>query len=123
MCLKLDRTKHFSASVVDIAHYESSLPKHQVAADGLVPGDLPHQPSQDWLILAGSEAVPKRQLSHCRLIQHKGMEAMSERETNYTLSSHAQVNDASMSDQEIRGGKAGRGLRKQGAFCCGAIAR
>jgi hypothetical protein len=35
------------------------------------------------------------------------MEAMSERETNYTLSGHVQVDDASMSNQEISGGKAG----------------
>ena len=65
VCLKLDRTKHFSARVGDIADCGNSLPKHQVAADGLVPGDLPHQPSQDWPVRAGPEALSGRQLSHC----------------------------------------------------------
>ena len=55
------------------------------------------------------------------LIQHKLMEAMSERETNYTLSGQVQIDDAYFGG-ELSGGKAGRGLRKQSAFCCGAIA-
>jgi len=55
------------------------------------------------------------------LIHHKLMEAMSERETNYTLSGQIQVDDAYFGG-ELSGGKAGQGLRKQGAFCCGADA-
>ena len=42
------------------------------------------------------------------LIQHKLMEAMSERETKYTLSGQVQIDDAYF-DGELSGGKAGRG--------------
>jgi len=45
------------------------------------------------------------------LIQHKLMQAMSERETAFTLTGHVQVDDAYLGG-ELSGGKVGRGLRK-----------
>jgi hypothetical protein len=49
------------------------------------------------------------------LIQHKLMEAMSERETNYTLSGPVQVDDAYLGG-ELIGGKAGRGSENKVPF-------
>ena len=49
------------------------------------------------------------------LIQHKLMETMSERETNYTLSGSIQVDDAYLGG-ELTGGKAGRGSENKVPF-------
>lgn len=49
------------------------------------------------------------------LIQHKLMEAMSERETKYTLSGQVQVDDAYLGG-ELSGGKAGRGSENKIPF-------
>ena len=49
------------------------------------------------------------------LIQHKLMEAMSERETNYTLSGQVQIDDAYFGG-ELSGGKAGRGSENKVPF-------
>lgn len=49
------------------------------------------------------------------LIQHKLMEAMSERETHYTLSGHIQIDDAYLGG-ELSGGKAGRGSENKVPF-------
>ena len=49
------------------------------------------------------------------LIQHKLMEAMSERETKYTLSGQVQVDDAYFGG-ELSGGKAGRGSENKVPF-------
>ena len=107
-------------SAPNFADRWNALPKYQAASDGLVSGDLPYQPSQDWLVRA-----LKRYLGvsypTAWLIQHKLMEAMSEREMKYTLGGQVQVDDAYFGG-ELSGGKAGRGLRKQGAFCCGTVA-
>jgi transposase-like protein len=49
------------------------------------------------------------------LIQHKLMQAMSERETKYTLSGSVQVDDAYLGG-ELSGGKAGRGSENKVPF-------
>jgi hypothetical protein len=49
------------------------------------------------------------------LIQHKLMEAMSERETKYTLSGQVQIDDAYLGG-ELSGGKAGRGSENKVPF-------
>ena len=49
------------------------------------------------------------------LIQHKLMQAMSERETKYTLSGQVQVDDAYLGG-ELSGGKAGRGSENKVPF-------
>ena len=49
------------------------------------------------------------------LIQHKLMEAMSDRETHYTLSGQVQVDDAYFGG-ELSGGKAGRGSENKVPF-------
>jgi hypothetical protein len=49
------------------------------------------------------------------LIQHKLMEAMSERETKYTLSGQVQIDDAYFGG-ELSGGKAGRGSENKVPF-------
>jgi hypothetical protein len=49
------------------------------------------------------------------LIQHKLIEAMSERETHYTLTGQVQVDDAYFGG-ELSGGKAGRGSEKKVPF-------
>jgi transposase-like protein len=49
------------------------------------------------------------------LIQHKLMQAMSERETRYTLSGPVQVDDAYLGG-ELNGGKAGRGSENKVPF-------
>ena len=49
------------------------------------------------------------------LIQHKLMQAMSERESAYTLSGEVQVDDAYLGG-ELTGGKAGRGSQNKVPF-------
>jgi hypothetical protein len=49
------------------------------------------------------------------LIQHKLMEAISDRETKYTLANHVQVDDAYFGG-ELSGGKAGRGSENKVPF-------
>lgn len=49
------------------------------------------------------------------LIQHKLMQAMSERETTYTLTGHVQVDDAYLGG-ELSGGKVGRGSENKVPF-------
>ena len=102
-------------STSNFADRRDSLPKHQATANCLVSGDLPNQPSQDRFVRAGLKRYLGVSYPTAWLIQHKLMEAMSERETNDTLSGQVQIDDAYFGG-ELSDGKAGRGSENKVPF-------
>lgn len=88
---------------------------HQVAAEDLIPGDLPDQPSQDETIGPGLEAATGREYPTARLIHHKLMQVMMAREDRYALEGKVQVDDAHLGGERC-GGNVGRGSENKAPF-------
>ncbi len=98
-----------------VADRRDGFSGNQAAADDLVSGDLPDQPSQTGL----SALALRRQLGvsypTAWLIQHKLMQAMVAREERYVLEGKVQVDDAYLGGERT-GGKVGRGSENKVAF-------
>ena len=103
--------------VADILDCRHLVPKHPPGAKHLVSGYLSGQPSQAKTGLSALDL--KRQLGvsypTAWLIQQKLMQAMVERDAQYTLSGDVHVDDAYLGG-ELAGGKAGRGSENKVPF-------
>src|SRR5664279_5654922 len=101
--------------VADIPDRRYLVPKHSLGAKHLVLGNLSGQKAKTGL----SALDLKRQLGvsypTAWLIQQKLMQAMVERDAQYTLSGDVQVDDAYLGG-ELVGGKAGRGSENKVPF-------
>jgi len=107
--------------VADLPDRRHLVPEHPLGAEHLVLGHLSGQPSQDRFIGTRAETATGRELPHgladlpAGHRQQKLMQAMVERDAQYTLSGHVQVDDAYLGG-ELAGGKAGRGSENKVPF-------
>ena len=73
-------------SVANFIDRQHLVPEYPFGASDLVPGDPLDQPSQDRFVRPVLETTVGRQLPTAWLIQQKLMQAMAERDAQYTPS-------------------------------------
>ena len=100
----------------NFAHRRQLDGAHQVAVDDLVSGDLPHQPSQDRPVGAGTQASARGELPHRAWLLHQKINrAMARQEATHRLDGAVQIDDAYLGGERA-GGTPGRGSENKVPF-------